>query len=403
MDRRSVLAGGAAAGWLAATAAQARRAPDAAAIHRRALVLDSHVDVLLPGTERRSYAADGRSRSELDKLRAGGVDALVYAVAVSTGPRTIEGYSAARVIADQKLAMIRAIAAGSAGQAEIALSAADVRAIVRRGHVAILIGFLNAYSLGEDLSAFDDFYASGVRVAGLAHAGNTVFADSSRPGAAGEEHHGLSPLGLQAVSRMNDLGVLIDVSQLTPAGVKQTLRRSRAPVAATHSAVRALVDSPRNLADAELEAIGARGGVVQVTPFNSYLVPRPAGYEEAVRGLRRSYGLDETQSGSQGAEALEEDRRTAFLAAYAGLYPRASVTTFVNHIDYIVRRIGIDHVGVGSDFNHGAGINGFDGEDQALNVTRELVARGYLEPQIDKIWGQNFLRVLAAAEAARRP
>jgi len=168
--------------------------------------------------------------------------------------------------------------------------------------------------------------------------------------------------------------------------------------------VRALVDNTRNLSDRELDAIKAHGGVVQVTPFNNYLVPPPADFHEKVRALRTQFGLDpdfpEGPIGfAQGADALPAERHQAFIRGLAALYPRASVKEYVDQIDYIVKRIGIDHVGIGSDFNHGSGIIGFSDESEAPNVTRELLRRGYEEAQIAKIWGGNFLRVFSEVQA----
>ncbi|MBS0492248.1 MAG: membrane dipeptidase, partial [Proteobacteria bacterium] len=344
---------------------------------------------------------DGKSFTELDKLKAGGVDALVYAVAVSTGPDTPEGHAAARVEADAKLAAIRKLAADHPADVAIAYSAGDVRKIVGQGKIAVLIGFQNAYSLKPDVAEFDHLQADGVRVAALNHAGNNAFADSSRPQqGTGEQHGGLSPLGKAAVGRLNDLGVLIDVSQLTPKGVYQTLELTRAPVVATHSAARGLADNSRNLSDAELDAIKANGGVVQVVPFNAYLLPAPTDYAPRLRALRAQYGLAPDKPGYQGADDLPAERREAFFVAYRALSPQATLKTYVDHIDYIAKRIGVDHVGVGTDFNHGSGVPGFGDEADAGNVTRELLARGYSEAEVDAIWGGNFLRVLAAAEAA---
>ncbi|WP_312161577.1 dipeptidase [Phenylobacterium sp.] len=400
LAHRTLLAASAALGLMAAPAA----AQDAAAVHQRALVLDGHVDVLLPGANPRYFADDGKSFSEIDKLKAGGVDALVYAVAVSTGPQTPEGQAAARAEADAKLAAIHKIAADNPGDVAIAYSADDVRKIVGEGKIAILIGFQNAYSLKPDVAEFDRLQKEGVRVAALNHAGNNAFADSSRPQqGAGEQHGGLSPLGKAAVTRLNDLGVLIDVSQLTPKGVFQTLELSRTPVVATHSAARSLVDNTRNLSDAELDAIKAKDGVVQVVPFNSYLLPQPADYPARLKALRAEYGLPLDRPGYQGADDLPKDRQDAFFAAYRALSPQATVKDYVDHIDYIAKRIGVDHVGIGTDFNHGSGIPGFKDEGEAPNVTRELLARGYTEAQIDAIWGGNFLRALKAAEVGAQP
>jgi membrane dipeptidase len=378
---------------LAALAQGAGAQTNIEALHRRVLTLDSHVDVAATGGP--------TDQASLPLLRAGGVDVVVLAVFAPTGPPTAEGKAAARQLAESKLAAIHALATDHPQDIGLASSAADVRRIVGGGKVAVIIGFLNAYWL-DGAQDFDRLYAQGVRVAGLTHAGDNAFADSSRPKSGeGAPFGGLSPAGKAAVARLNDLGVLVDVSQLTPQGVLQTLAISRAPVVATHSDVRALVDNARNLSDAEIDAIAAKGGVIQVTPFNAYLSPRPADYEPRLGALRTRFGLT-SGKGEEGITGLPADQRDAFMAGYRALTPRATVKQYVDHIDYIAKRVGADHVGVGSDFNHGAGVTGFANEGEAANVTRELAARGYTEAQITQIWGGNFLRVLAAAEAARR-
>lgn len=403
--RRATVAIVAAAAILmtAQASAQPPISSSAKATHSQLLTLDSHIDVLLPGSNPRYFTKDGTSFTSLDKLKAGGVDVVVYAVAVSTGPRTAAGYAAAASEAKAKLAWIQALPQDSGGAIQLARTPVDIRRIVASGKIAVLPGFLNAYSLGEDLSAFDPYFAGGVRVAGLTHAGNNAFADSSRPQAGtGAEHGGLSSLGKAAIARFNDLGVLVDVSQLTPDGLRQVLAITRAPVVASHSAARGLVDVTRNLSDAELDAIKANGGVVQVAAFNSYLTAKPAGYDDALRALRRQYGLDDKILSYAGADALPKDKSDAFFAAYDALYPKASVKTYVDHIDYIAKRIGADHVGIGTDFNHGSGIVGFADASQAPAVTAELLARGYSQADLAKIWGENFLRVLAAAQTAAK-
>ena len=229
------------------------------------------------------------------------------------------------------------------------------------------------------------------------------------PGPSGEpaeEHHGLSPIGKQAVAKLNALGIIIDVSQLTPAGLLQTLQLSKAPVIASHSAVRALVDSTRSLSDPELDAIKKNGGVVHVTPFNAYLAVQTPEYREKVASLRAEFGLPREFTvrlgASAGSDRLGAEKQSQFTDRLVLLTPRASLKEYVDHIDYIVKRIGIDHAGIGTDFNHGSGIKGFGDESEAFNVTRELVRRGYDEPQIAKIWGGNFLRVFRQVEATAR-
>jgi membrane dipeptidase len=376
-------------------------------IHERILKLDSHVDVIVPGAPS-EYGPGQKDRADLDKLRRGGIDAIAFAIAVGPGPRTSEGVAAARAEADSKLVVIRNFVNDNPARVALALSAEDVRNIHKQGKIAVIESFLNARSLGKNLNAIDDLYAAGVRLFGFVHAGNNDFADSSRPtGDPAQEFHGLSPLGKQAVAKLNKLGIIIDVSQLTPDGLRQTLQLSKAPVVASHSAVRALADNTRNLSDPELDEIRANGGVVQVTAFNAYLVPAPTDFRAQVQALRAQYGLtpdfpDRPIGYIEGYGSLSADRQHAFTSAVSALYPKASVKEYVDHIDYIVKRIGIDHVGIGTDFNHGAGIVGFDDESEAPNVTHELVRRGYNEAQIAKIWGGNFLRVFHEVEAVSR-
>jgi membrane dipeptidase len=387
---------------LAALAAQ----PDAAAIHARALVLDSHVDVPLDlGVGPHEAAVDGDGQVDLPKLERGQVDAAVLAVFTPQGPRTPEAYAKARQDADTKLAAIRAIPERHPDRAVLALSAADVEAAAKVGKRAIIVGFLNAYPFGESLEPIDAYYRSGVRSFGFVHAGNNAYADSSRPGAAGPkvEWGGLSPLGKAAVSKLNDLGVIIDVSQLTPDGVFETLKLSRAPVVASHSGVQGAVDAPRNLSDAELDAIKANGGVVQIVAFGPYLVKPGPDFAAKVAPIRVQFGLPVAYAKtSDGTETLASERRTDYSHAVNALLPKATVKDLVASVDYAVKRIGVDHVGLSSDFNHGGGVIGWANEGEAANVTAELVRHGYSEADIDKLWGGNYLRVFKAVETKAR-
>jgi membrane dipeptidase len=389
---------------VAAGAVQAAQ-PDAAAIHARALVLDSHADVPLDlGVGPHDAAVDGDGQVDLPKLERGQVDAVVLAVFTPQGPRTPEGYAKARAETDAKLAAIRDIPKKYPERAVLALTAADVEAAAKAGKRAIIIGFLNAYPFGKDLSSIDAYYQAGVRSFGFVHAGNNDYADSSRPsGEPKVEWGGLSPLGKAAVSKLNQLGVIIDVSQLTPDGVFQTLALSKAPVVASHSGVRGVIDAPRNLSDAELDAIAAHGGVVQIVAFSPYLIKPGPDYPAKVATLRAQYGLPaDYKKPADGADTLSVELRGKFNHDLSALLPKASVHELADSIDYAVKRIGADHVGIGSDFNHGGGVTGWANESQAQNVTAELVRRGYSEVDIDKLWGGNWLRVLRQVEATAR-
>jgi membrane dipeptidase len=367
-------------------------------IHDAVITLDSHLDIPLDyGTGAHDPAIDGDTQVDLPKLERGGLDAAVLAVFVSNGPRTPDKIAAAAIEAETKLNAIRAITTHYPDRAALALHPADVVRIHHQHKVAIVIGFLNAYPLGNDISAIDAYYARGVRTFGFVHAGNNDFADSSRGGP--EEHAGLSPLGKEAVGKLNRLGVIIDVSQLTKKGLLQTTALSTAPVVATHSGVRALVESPRNLTDEELDAVAATGGVIQIVAFKSYIKAPPAGYTDGVRAVRAKYALPAAfQRANDDVATLPTDKRDAYSKEVAALFPDATVSDLVDSIDYAVKRIGIDHVGISSDFNHGGGIDGFRNEGEAFNITRELVKRGYTKRQIAKLWGGNFLRVWRAVE-----
>ncbi|MET0329155.1 MAG: membrane dipeptidase [Luteimonas sp.] len=383
-------------------------AADPAAIHDAVLVFDGHADLLLPQTPARYYLPDGGKRTSIDRLETGGVDAIVFSIAAGPGADTPQADAEAAALADAKLEAVQSWLTDAGDRAALARSADDIERLQGEGKVAVLLGFQNARILGRDLGAFDRFHAAGVRIAGLVHAGHNAFADSSRPqaGQAAALHGGLSPLGRDAVRRFNDLGVLVDVSQLTPDGVLQTLEITRTPVIASHSNVRALIDHPRNLGDDELDAIRTNGGVVLVTPFNSYL-HAPTVQERAriavvrqAHGLPRDFDVHNLQAGS---EALAEPARSRAQDALKQAEARADVGELVAHIDYLVQRLGIDHVGIGSDFDHGAGIDGFDSPADAPKVTAELVRRGYTQDQIAAIWGGNVLRALRAAQAAATP
>jgi membrane dipeptidase len=391
---------------LRAAEATRDRLAQAQRLHARSVNLDAHADVLHPDSRAQYVAAGARSRVDLARLREGGIDSITLAVAVGPGPRSPESHAAAQREARERLATIRAFVAGSGGGAELASTAADIERIAAAGRIAVLPSFQNARILGGDPRAIDAWYRDGIRVFGFTHAGNNEFADSSRPTPPeGELHGGLSALGREAVTRLNDLGVLIDVSQLTPAGVQQVVALSRVPVVATHSAARALIDHVRSLGDAEIGVIAARGGLVCAPPFSGYIAPLTADLPQRVRALRAEFGLPEdfpnTLSGhASGLQKLPREQQGPFLARLGGLRPRATVRDYVDHIEHVIQRAGIEHACIGTDFDHGAGIGGFDHAGEAVNVTAELLRRGYAEADIEKIWGANFLRVLRTAERA---
>lgn len=386
------------------------QAIDVAAIHSDAIVIDAHADIALPDTSPLYLGADGTSKVTPEKLMIGEVDAVIMSVAAGPKPRTEPGRAAAYEEASAKLTAIQALIAARPDSLAIATTTADVRSNSAKGLTTILLGFQNAQALEGDLSRLDAFYGAGVRVFGLTHMGHNDFADSSRPifdGETGtyeveEEHKGLSAIGRAAVQKIDQMGGIIDVSQMSKAATLQAITLADTPVIASHSNVKALSDVTRNLSDEEIDRIGETGGVIHIAAFSAYLVDlSDPELLSKIRGVRRDAGLPETYSYPYELYwELENDvEKLTFLTNMRALVGREDVARMVDHIDYVADRIGIDHVGIGTDFNHGGGIVGFAEADSASNVTAELAARGYTSEDINKIWGGNFLRVLEIASA----
>ncbi|MFT4814692.1 MAG: membrane dipeptidase [Pseudohongiellaceae bacterium] len=384
--------------------------PSAAYIHESSLVLDAHADIVIPSTSRAYMSADGTSKVDPAKMRAGGVDAVVMSVAVGPGPRTMEGDAAARAEADEKIAAVHTLVEESQGQVVIATTSSEIVAAHEAGKSALILGFQNARSLQGNVSAIDEFYAEGVRIFGLNHLGHNAFSDSSRPEFSGEtgtfevteEHGGLSTLGVAAVERINALGALVDVSQLSKAATLQVLALTNSPIIASHSNAKTVSDVTRNLSDEEIDRIGENGGVIHVAAFKGYLIniSEPEFIEKLV-ALRVAAGIsiEYNYPFELYWEIDDLAERSAFTTAVSELLGPASTDNMIEHIDYIVDRIGIDHVGIGNDFNHGSGIDDYNDASEAMNLTEGLLESGYSEADINKIWSGNFLRILNAAAA----
>lgn len=380
----------------------------AAEIHSNAIVLDAHADIVLPETSPLYLGPDGASKVAPEKLIAGEFDAVVMAIAAGPQLRTPEGNAQARAESLAKLETVQALIASNPETFALATTADQVRANSELGLISVILGFQNAQSLEGDVDRIDAFYAEGVRLFGLTHLGHNDFADSSRPRFDGEtgtyeateEHDGLSSLGVAAVERIDTLGGLIDVSQMSKAATLQAIEIATLPVIASHSNAKVLSDVTRNLSDEEIDLIGETGGVIHIAAFSAYLVDlSDPDLKAKIRDVRVAAGLPETYSYPYELywELKSDEEKMTFLTNMRALVGGETVSRMVDHIDYVVQRIGVDHVGIGSDFNHGGGIVGFEEASAALDVTEELVARGYTDEDINKIWGGNFLRVLDAA------
>lgn len=376
--------------------------PDPVAIHTRTLVLDAHADVANPLDHPDGPGTiDFGTQVDLAKMRAGGVDAIILSVHAPQQPNTPAGDAVSRKVADAKLAAIHAIADRHPTEAAFASSANDVRKIVASGRIAILAGMLNASPLEGDPSALAKYVSGGITVLGFTHAGNNAYADSSRPFARDtlNQNGGLSALGRATVAEANRLGVLLDVSQLSTLALLQTTKLSTSPVIASHSGIRAKVDTARNLSDEELDAIGATGGAICVVSYSGYLRNfTPAEQAPAMAIVKHYGGL------KNGYEGLTPQQKTGFYHDLETASPRASLGDYLDSIDYAVKRVGIDHVCLSTDFNHGfAAIKGWTDESETPDVTAALLKRGYDGASIEKLWSGNVLRILGEAEARAVP
>jgi len=377
----------------------------ARAIHERVITMDTHDDINPANfTAERNYTQRLGTQVNLPKMEEGGLDAVFFVVYVGQDDDfTPAGYQQAY---DEAIAKFRAIHRLTDSIAPdrigLALTSADVRRIAASGRKVALIGVENGYSLGDDLRHVQEFYDLGGRYLSLSHNGHSQLSDSNT----GEQDgvwkwHGLSPLGKQVVAEANRVGFMLDVSHPSRESMMQTVALSKAPIIASHSGVRALCDHSRNLDDEQLLAIKANGGVAQLVALSEYVkTPPPPSAERvaALAALREDFGLPAEGRGA--FRSLTPDQRTAYREGMAKLDeqfpppPRATVADFVDGIDYAVKLIGIDHVGIASDFDGGGGVDGWNDASETFNVTLELVRRGYTEEQIGKLWSGNLLRVM---------
>lgn len=414
----------------------------AKAIHSRVLKLDTHNDIEVSNfTPECNYKMRLTTQVNLPKMVEGGMDVSFMIAYVGQGPLTPEGYDAAYKEAVAKFDAVHRftekIAADSMG---LALSPADVLKLHKQGKRIAVIGVENGYPIGTDIKRVEEFYKRGGRYMSLAHNGNSQLADSNTGETQGYLYNnGLSPLGREVIAEMNRLGMMVDLSHPSKGANLEAIRLSKAPVIASHSGVRAVADVSRNMDDEQLLALKKNGGVIQVVGFASYVKTDSKERTAALAKLREDVGLVPGRAGGRGAGAgrppaadrgcpvedpnatvattgrggrggagflnnLAPDVRAAYekgLAAIDAKYPpaaRANVKDFVNHIDYAVKLIGIDHVGLSSDFDGGGGIDGWNSAAEAFNVTLELVRRGYTEEQIGKMWSGNLLRVWSEVE-----
>lgn len=384
-------------------------------IHAEVITLDTHNDIDTKNfTEAVNYTQNLPTQVNLPKMRQGGLDVSWLIVYTGQGELTEEGYEKAYQNAIDKFDAIHRLTEKIApDQIELALTSADVRRISKSGKLVAMIGVENAYPIGTDLSLIKNFAERGARYMSLAHNGHSQLADSNTGERDGKWlHNGLSELGKKAIYEMNKWGIMIDISHPSKQANIQAIQLSKAPVIASHSSARALCDHSRNLDDEQLELIKKNGGVVQTVAFRGYV-----NKEKSELRAKLSNEIMKEFAEKEGFKMLEreevmkmpENERTEYVTRLTAFRtkmrpvinerlktsaPDVNVKDFVDHIDYLVKKIGIDHVGISSDFDGGGGVEGWDDASETFNVTLELVRRGYTKKQIEKLWSGNLLRVL---------
>jgi len=368
-------------------------------IHKKVLTIDSHTDtpmrLIRTGFDisKRNDPDETRSKVDFPRMKEGNLDGIFFAVFIGQGERTDEGNKRAK---DKALKIFEAIhksVQDNPEMAAIALTPDDAFRIEKEGKRAIFIGIENGYPIGNDLSLIEEYHNFGARYITLCHTKNNDICDSSTDTC---EHHGLSKFGEKVVGKMNDLGMMIDVSHISDEAFYDVIQISRSPIIASHSCARAICDNPRNLDDKMLKELAENGGVIQMCILSEYVEkpePNPDrdAAQEAVRKKYRGF-----------VDLSDEEMKNARKDWYAinDKYPRklTNVACVVDHIDHIVEIAGIEHVGIGTDFDGGGGVEGCYDVSEMGNITLELVNRGYTKKEIEMIWGGNLMRVFKDVE-----
>ena len=370
-------------------------------IHSKILSIDTHVDTPLRFTNsdfdlsiRHNSREDG-SKLDFPRMKEGGLDAAFFAAFIGQGPRTSEGNSKAKESIMRTIDSIKSKLNQNSSIAELALTAGDAFRIKKNNKRAIYIGMENGYPVGNDLSLIQTYFDLGVRYITLCHTKNNDICDSSLdPDSA--EHKGLSEFGKRVIEEMNRVGIIIDISHVSDEAFYDVIELTNTPVIASHSSVRSLCDNPRNLSDEMLKKLAKNGGVIQICIFTDYIkTPEPNSIRDSVFkafwGRYNNYDiLSKEERDKARVERIELDKK----------FPRklATVSDVVDHIDHAVKIAGIDHVGIGTDFDGGGGVDGCFDVSEMKNITIELLRRGYSEKEIEKIWSGNFMRVFREVE-----
>ena len=366
--------------------------------HEQMIVLDTHLDTPAhferPGwdfSNWHEYDWD-LTQTDIPRMQAGGLDGGFFVIYTPQGPLTPEGYASARDRALGRAAAIQRVVHSNPDKLAFALTAADAERIHASGKRIVYQSIENSYPLGEDLSLLETFYKMGVRMAGPVHSRNNQFADSATD--TKPRWNGLSPLGRRWVAEANRLGIVIDASHASDATFDQLLKLSKTPIILSHSGPKAMMDHPRNLDDARMRALAAAGGVMQMNTL--YLVPHDTSDARDAIERRQARWLD-----------LSEAERRQLVADKAALgaqtpYTTADFERFMQSMLHAIRVMGVDHVGLGADWDGGGGIQGLWDVTYLPKITARLRREGYSDADIGKIWSGNVLRLLRQAEEHAR-
>ncbi len=371
-------------------------------IHDQVLTIDSHTDTPMrlnnPDfniAERHDPRKRGGGKVDFPRMKEGGLDGIFFAVFTGQGPRDAEGNAKAYDRAKKTFGAIHKVVEKHRNIVGLATSPDDAYRLEKEGKRAIFIGIENGYPIGEDLGKVKEFFDEGARYITLCHTKNNSICDSSTD-RNGPEHDGLSEFGVQVVEEMNKLGIMVDMSHASDKSFYDVIKVSEAPIIASHSCAWALCENPRNLKDDMLLALAENGGVIQMCILSNYLLAPEANPEKdaAEAALRTKYSNFQDLSEEEMEVARNEFR------SLRKKYPSklATVIDVVNHIDHVVEVAGIDHIGIGTDFDGGGGIEDCYDVSEMGNITVELVRRGYSKNEIEKIWGGNIMRVLSEVE-----
>ena len=371
-------------------------------IHKKVLTLDTHADTPLrmiePGFDMSERHDPNETGSKVDypRMKEGDLDAIFFAAFVAQDIRNDDGNSRAKALCIQMIDSILVSIERNSEIVGLALNPQDAYSLEKEDKRAIYIGIENGYPIGDDLTNVEAYYNKGVRYITLVHSSNNDLADSATD-PNGAEHDGISDFGSRVVNEMNRLGVMVDVSHGSDSVFYDAIKLSKAPIIATHSNARAVTNHKRNMTDEMLKLMAKNGGVVQLTMLSSYLRDTP-------QNIKRDSAIDSLRSNMKPIDKMSDEERVTLRAKYQEInekYPNppATVKDVVDHIDHIIKIAGINHVGIGCDFDGGGGIEGVFDASEVMNITIELVRRGYTEEQIEKIWGGNLIRVFKDVQA----